>query len=35
MSKYQIVMKRETSQNAGKGMYMVPPMPESINEMRK
>jgi hypothetical protein len=35
MSKYQAAMKRETSQNAGKGVHMVPPLPESLQEMKK
>ena len=35
ISKYSADMKRETSRSAGKGVHMVPPVPDSVDELRK
>ena len=34
VSKYNAAAKRELSRSSGKGVHLVPPMPESVKEMQ-
>ena len=34
MSKYQAAAEKEANHGTGNGLHMVPPMPESLKEMK-
>jgi len=34
VSKYNAAAKRDLSRSTGKGVFLVPPMPESVKEMK-
>jgi hypothetical protein len=34
MSKYSATAKRESSRSTGRGVHLVPPMPDSVKELK-